>query len=60
MSRVRFRQTTSTNLPRYKKKLKPSHVSTTMQQSAANMLPSELFEWDDILNDQISTGFNGV
>ncbi|CAB4419998.1 unnamed protein product [Rhizophagus irregularis] len=59
MSRVRFRQTTSTNLPRYKKKPKPSHVSTTMQQSAANMLPSELFEWDDILNDQISTGFNG-
>ncbi|UZO27870.1 uncharacterized protein OCT59_021423 [Rhizophagus irregularis] len=59
MSRVRFRQTTSTNLPRYKKKPKPSHVSTTMQQSAANTLPSELFEWDDILNDQISTGFNG-
>lgn len=58
MSRVRFRQTTVTNPPRYKKRTK-SRIST-IQQSAANMLHSELFEWDDCLNDQIFTGRNGV
>jgi hypothetical protein len=58
MSRVRFHQTTFTNPPRYKKRTK-NRIST-IQQSAANMSHSELFEWDDFLNDQIFTGRNEV
>ncbi|CAB4377146.1 unnamed protein product [Rhizophagus irregularis] len=56
MSRVRSHQTI-TNPPRYRKKLRKNYASA-IQQLSANISRSELFEWGDSLNDQISTGYN--
>ncbi|CAB5358408.1 unnamed protein product [Rhizophagus irregularis] len=56
MSRVRSHQTI-TNPPRYRKKPRKNYASA-IQQLSANISRSELFEWGDSLNDQISTGYN--
>ena len=62
MSRVRFRQSTSTYLPRYKKRTKKSQPLFTLQPE--NIPPLDLHDWnnDDFLNDsyQDFTHFNEV
>jgi len=47
MSRARFRQSTFTDLPRYKKKQKKCHPSSSIQQSTVIIPPPELSDWDD-------------
>ena len=51
MSRVRFRQSTSTYLPRYKKRTKKSQPLFTLQPE--NIPPLDLHDWnnDDFLNN---------
>lgn len=51
MSRVRFRQSTTTYLPRYKKRTKKIHPLSTLQPE--NIPSLNLQDWnnDDFLND---------